>query len=82
MFNNDDNTNWLKDQTQMELDGNVANIFSAELMLKSIRNLEFDNRSNYLTIKVYELKQFGGKKRKKHLLKNTENLKNTEKLNK
>mgnify|MGYP005988300333 CR=1 FL=1 len=66
MFNNDDNTNWLEDRQKLEEEGQEANIFSADLILKGIRNHdEYNNRNNYLTIKVYELTQHGGKKNKK-----------------
>ena len=63
MFNNDNNTNWSEDIQKLKDEGEYADIFSADSMLKSIQE-EYDNRKNSLTIEVYELTQNGGKKNK------------------
>ena len=62
MFNDDNNTNWPEDIQKLKVEGEDADIFSVDSMLKSIRNPEYYNRKNSLTIEVYELTQNGGKK--------------------
>lgn len=64
MFNDDNNTNWPEDIQKLKVEGEDADIFSVDSMLKSIRNPEYYNRKNSLTIEVYELTQNGGKKNK------------------